>query len=222
MDVATSQLCSEKKWQEDKIERLWMQNIEAIKDKSVAENKSQNLLEKVDSLEKENEGLDRQLSEEKDTAYHNRVDVITRVGVDKAHTLFVDTYHDLGMETTPFYKSGGGGDPLPRLDARGVGVPPVYCDDLMSYASLVTCEGVADALSHEGCRHFEVFDQSNEDFDHRVFQVEDVVLKSLTEALYDRMWGPHGHGVVQERAGRVLAQVNDCSFVEGGCFLFGF
>ena len=36
---------------------------------------------------------------------------------------------------------------------------------LMSYASLVTCEGVVNALSREGYRNFEAFDQSNEDFD---------------------------------------------------------
>jgi hypothetical protein len=35
----------------------------------------------------------------------------------------------------------------------------------ISYASLVTCEGAANALSREGCRHFEAFDHSNEDFD---------------------------------------------------------
>jgi hypothetical protein len=40
---------------------------------------------------------------------------------------------------------------------------------LMSYASLVTSEGAANALSHEGCRHFEAFDRVNEDFDSGVF-----------------------------------------------------
>jgi hypothetical protein len=45
-----------------------MLNTEAIRDKSIAENKSQNLLEKVGSLEKENESLGRRLSEEKDDA----------------------------------------------------------------------------------------------------------------------------------------------------------
>jgi hypothetical protein len=50
---------------DDKIERLRMLNTEAIRDKSAIENKSSNLLEKVGSLEKGNEGLDRQLSEEK-------------------------------------------------------------------------------------------------------------------------------------------------------------
>jgi hypothetical protein len=67
--------------------------------------------------------------------------------------------------------------------------------------------GAADALSRVGCRHFEVFDQANEDFDCGVFQVEDDVLKRSAGVLYDRMWGPHGRGIVQERADRALAQV---------------
>jgi hypothetical protein len=40
---------------------------------------------------------------------------------------------------------------------------------LMSFASLITCEGAANALSHEGCRHFEVFDWANKDLDHGIF-----------------------------------------------------
>ena len=40
---------------------------------------------------------------------------------------------------------------------------------LMSYASLVTYEGAANALSHEGCWNFEVFDRATEDFYHRIF-----------------------------------------------------
>jgi hypothetical protein len=78
---------------------------------------------------------------------------------------------------------------------------------LMSYASLVTCEGAVNALSREGCRHFEVFDWVNEDFDLGILQVEDGVLKWSTGVLYDRMWGPHGRGIVRERADRALAHV---------------
>jgi hypothetical protein len=78
---------------------------------------------------------------------------------------------------------------------------------LMSYASLVSCEGAMNALAHEGCRHFEAFDRSNEDFGAGVFQVEDDVLKCLVGELYDRMWGPHGRDVIRERADRALAQV---------------
>jgi hypothetical protein len=76
---------------------------------------------------------------------------------------------------------------------------------LMSYVSLVTCEGVVNALSREGCRHFKVFDRANEDFVRGVFQIEDGMLKCSAGALYDRMWGPHGRGIVRERADRALA-----------------
>jgi hypothetical protein len=64
---------------------------------------------------------------------------------------------------------------------------PSIVTGLMSYASLVTCEGAANALSSKECRHFEAFDRGNEDFDASVFQIEDDVLKRYTEALYDRM-----------------------------------
>jgi hypothetical protein len=39
----------------------------------------------------------------------------------------------------------------------------------MAYASLITCEGVANALSREGCRHFEVFDRVTEYCDREIF-----------------------------------------------------
>ena len=53
----------------------------------------------------------------------------------------------------------------------------------MSYASLVSCEGVVNALAREGCKHFKAFYQSNEDFDAGVFQVEDDMLKHSARAL---------------------------------------
>jgi hypothetical protein len=46
---------------------------------------------------------------------------------------------------------------------------PSIAMGLMSYASLVTCEGAANALSREGCRHFEVFDRVVVDFDRGIF-----------------------------------------------------
>jgi hypothetical protein len=73
---------------------------------------------------------------------------------------------------------------------------PSIMTGLISYVSLVTYEGAANALSREGCRHFEAFDRSYEDFDQGVFQVKDDVLKRSTGALYDRMWDPHSHGVI--------------------------
>jgi hypothetical protein len=36
---------------------------------------------------------------------------------------------------------------------------------LMAYSSLVTCEGVMNALSRDDCQHFESFEQSSADFD---------------------------------------------------------
>jgi hypothetical protein len=64
-----------------------------------------------------------------------------------------------------------------------------------------------NALSHEGCGHFEVFDRSDEDFEHGIFQVEDPVLKQSAGALYGRMWGPHGRETVRERSDRAMEQV---------------
>ena len=84
---------------------------------------------------------------------------------------------------------------------------PSIVTDLMSFVSLVTCEGAANALSREGCRNFEVFDRVTMDFDREIFQVGDEVLKRSARVLYDRMWGPHGRDTVWERAYRALEQV---------------
>jgi hypothetical protein len=56
-------------------------------------------------------------------------------------------------------------------------VLPTIVTGLMSFASLVTCEGGMNALSREGCGHFEVFDQSDEGIKREIFQVEDPMLK---------------------------------------------
>jgi hypothetical protein len=134
-------------------------------------------------------------------SYTEKTEASTRTGVERAHTLFVDAYRELDAQTTPFDRSGEVvvlcflewlQEELESLSSIATG--------LMSYASLVTCEGAANALSSEVCRHFEVFDQATKDFDHEIFQVEDDVLKRSIGALYNRMWGPHGRGTVWERA----------------------
>jgi hypothetical protein len=79
-------------------------------------------------------------------------------------------------------------------------VLPSIMMGLMSFASLITYVGAVNALSREGCRHFEVYDRPDEDFDREIFQVEDAVLKRSARALYDRMWGPHDHDTVRERS----------------------
>jgi hypothetical protein len=188
-----------------------MQHTEAIKDKSMAENKSQNLFEKVTALEKEKEDLGRWLADEREDAksarsearaahteaqdankrdadlmlelksmrsHRERTESSTRAGVERAHTLFVDAYCDLGAQTVPFDKSGEEVETcfLGWLQDELESLPSIVTG-LMFYVSLVTCKGAMNVLSWEGCRHFEVFDRANEDFDHGMFQIEDDVLK---------------------------------------------
>jgi hypothetical protein len=84
---------------------------------------------------------------------------------------------------------------------------PTIVEGFMSFASLVTCEGAMNALSREGCSHYEVFDRSDEDFEREIYKVEDPVVKESAGALFDRMWGPHGREVVRERSDRARGRV---------------
>jgi chromosome segregation ATPase len=59
---------------EGRIERLRTQHTEAVRDKSVTENKSRNLLEKLSVAEKEMENLSRRLAEEKEGAKRARAE----------------------------------------------------------------------------------------------------------------------------------------------------
>jgi hypothetical protein len=59
---------------EGRIECLRMQHTKAVRDKSVVENKSHNLLEKLSAAEKESEDLSRRLVEEKEGAERARVE----------------------------------------------------------------------------------------------------------------------------------------------------
>jgi hypothetical protein len=129
--------------------------------------------------------------------YLDKAKASTRTGVDWAHALLVDAYRQLGTRIAPFDVSGE------EVGLRFLGwlqeeleLIPAIVMGLMSFASLITSEGAANALSREGCRHFEVFDRSDEDFDRGIFLVEDEVLKWSAGALYDRMWGPHGRETV--------------------------
>jgi hypothetical protein len=89
----------------------------------------------------------------------DRAEAFTRTEVDRAHALLVDTYRQLGARTVPFDASSK------EVGLRFLGwlqeeleVLPTIVTGLMSFASLVTCEGAVNALSREGCRHFKVFD----------------------------------------------------------------
>jgi hypothetical protein len=120
----------------------------------------------------------------------------------------MDSYHELGARTADFEVP----DREPGLRClewiqEELQALPTIVEGFMSYASLVTCEGAMNALSREGCRHFEVFDQADEDFERDIYKVEDPVVKESAGALYDRMWGPHGREVVRERAETTRGQV---------------
>jgi hypothetical protein len=158
--------------------------------------------------------LARQRAEEMETSFgglRDRLDkakASTRAKVDQMHTQLVDAYRELGARTAPFEAFGQevGLCFLGWLHEE-LEVLPTIVTGLMSFTSLITCEGAVNALSHEGCRHFKVFDRSDEDFERRIFQVEDPVLKRSVVALYDRMWGPHGRETVRERSDRAMDQV---------------
>jgi hypothetical protein len=158
--------------------------------------------------------LARQRAEELEArlnALRNRVDkaeTSTRAEVKRTHAQFVDAYRELGARTADFEAPSQEAD-LRFLEwlQEELGVLPTIVTGLISFASLVTCEGAVNALSREGCRHFEVFDQSDENFEREIFKVEDPVLKQSVGALFDRMWGPHGRDTVRERSDRVIDQV---------------
>jgi hypothetical protein len=121
-------------------------------------------------------------------AGRERVEIVMSVGMGRAHALFCEAYHDFGAETTPFDRAGKG------LVTRFLGwlqeelaSLPLIVTRIMAYASLVTCEGVVNALCREGCKHFKTFEQSNLDLDREVFHVKDLSFKRPTGALFERM-----------------------------------
>jgi hypothetical protein len=138
----------------------------------------------------------------------DKMEASTRAEVERTHSQLMDAYRELGARTTPFEAPGQ------DVGLRFLGwlqeeleVLPTIVTGLMSFASLITCEGAVNALSREGCRHFKVFDQSNEGFERGIFQVEDPVLKRSAGALFDRMCGPHDRETVRERYDRAMDQV---------------
>jgi hypothetical protein len=120
----------------------------------------------------------------------------------------MDSYHELGARTADFEVPDreSGLRCLEWLQEELFALPTIV-EGFMSYASLVTCEGAINALSREGCRHYEVFDRCDEDFEREIYKVEDPVVKESAGALFDRMWGPHGREVVRERSDTARGQV---------------
>jgi hypothetical protein len=137
-----------------------------------------------------------------------RAEASTRVEVERTRKQLVDSYRELGARTTDFeVPDREAGLRFLEWMQEELQALPTIVAGFMSYASLVTCEGAMNALSREGCSHYEVFDRSNEDFGREIFKVEDPVVKDTGGALFDRMWGPHGREAVRERADRARDQV---------------
>jgi hypothetical protein len=138
----------------------------------------------------------------------DKTEASTRSEVERTHAQFVDSYRELGARTAEFE--------VPDREAglrflewlqEELLVLPTIVEGFMSFASLVTCEGAVNALSHEACRHYEVFDQSDENFEREIFKADDPVVKQSAGALFDRMWGSHGREAVRERSDRAREQV---------------
>jgi hypothetical protein len=156
----------------------------------------------------------RQRAEELEAEFNalrSRVDkaeASTCAKVERTHAQFMDAYQELGAQTTDFeVPSQEAGLRFLEWMQEELLVLPTIVTGFMSFASLVTCEGAVNALSREGCRHYEVFDQVDENFEREIFKVEDPVLKQSAGALFDRMWGPHGREAVMERSDRAIEQV---------------
>jgi hypothetical protein len=137
-----------------------------------------------------------------------RAEASTRSEVERTRKQLVDSYRELGAWTANFEVPDreAGLRFLQWLQEELLALPTIV-EGFMSFASLVTCEGAMNALSREGCSHYEVFDRSDEDFGREIFKVEDPVVKDSAGALFDRMWGPYGREVVRERSDRARDQV---------------
>jgi hypothetical protein len=137
-----------------------------------------------------------------------RAEASTRSEVERTRKQLVDSYRELGARTANFEVPNreAGLRFLEWLQEELLALPTIV-EGFMSFASLVTCEGALNALSREGCSHYEVFDRSDEDSGREIYKVEDPMVKDFAGALFDRMWGPYGREVVRERSDRARDQV---------------
>jgi hypothetical protein len=144
----------------------------------------------------------------------DKAEASTRSEVERTLAQFVSSYRELGARTANFE--------VPNREAglrflewlqEELLVLPTIVEGFMSFASLVTYEGAMNALSREGCRHYEVFDQADESFECEIFKVKDPIVKQSAGALFDRMWGAYGREAVRERSDRAREQVKVIIFV---------
>jgi hypothetical protein len=137
-----------------------------------------------------------------------KAEASTRSEVERTRKQLVDSYRELGAQTADFEVPDreAGLRFLEWLQEELLALPTIV-EGFMSFSSLVTCEGAMNALSREGCSHYEVFDRFDVDFGWEIFKVEDPVVKDSAGALFDRMWGSHGREAVRERTDRARDQV---------------
>jgi chromosome segregation ATPase len=88
-----------------------------------------------------------------------RAKASTRSEVERTRKQLVDSYRELGARTADFEVPDreAGLRFLEWLQEELLALPTIM-EGFMSFASLVTCEGALNALSREGCSHYEVFD----------------------------------------------------------------
>jgi DNA repair exonuclease SbcCD ATPase subunit len=192
---------------------LWRQLVEDRREANQALAKAQSAQAEA-NLARVEGSLASQRTEEWETRFNalqarmERVKASTRSEVERTCKQLMDSYRELGARTADFEVPDreSGLRCLEWLQEELLALPTIV-ERYMSFASLVTCEGAMNALSREGCSHYEVFDRSDEDFEREIYKVEDPVVKESAGALFDRMWGPHGREVVRERYDRARDQV---------------
>jgi hypothetical protein len=127
----------------------------------------------------------------------DKAEASMRSEVERTHAQFVGSYRELGARTANYeVPDREAGLRFLEWMQEELLVLSTIVEGFMSFASLVTCEGAMKALSCEGCRHYEVFDQSDKNFEREIFKADDPVVKQSAGALFDRMWGPHGREAV--------------------------
>jgi hypothetical protein len=138
----------------------------------------------------------------------DKAEASTRSEVERTYAQFVGSYHKLGERIADFdVPDQEAGLRFLECMQEELLVLPTIVEGFMSFASLITCEGAMNALSREGCRHYEVFDQSDKNFEREIFKADDPMVKQSAGALFDRMWGPYGREAVRERSDQAKEQV---------------
>jgi chromosome segregation ATPase len=91
-----------------------------------------------------------------------RAEASTCSEVERTRKQLVDSYRELGARTADFEVPDreAGLRFLKWLQEELLALPTIV-EGFMSFASLVTCEGAMNALSREGCSHYEGFDRSD-------------------------------------------------------------